>query len=150
MLFARIFIPGFLLISSHVASAAWVIDVDFERSGQLFDDGGCAAGWKWFVTDPKYPEERACKFMARFTTTKLPYVLQKDPFTLAINANGKIDLRIEVGDADASASSSMALPVELLNRAVGPEQAVILNVKGGDHASGSWRGEGTMRLFRKP
>jgi hypothetical protein len=55
---------------------------------------------------------------------------------LSVSKTGKLEMGMSVGDSDASADSSLQLPLK--SGEIAPIDSLLWTASGGDHASGMW------------
>jgi hypothetical protein len=77
-------------------------------------------------------------------TAQLPMNRYLEDLSLSVSETGLLEIGISVGDFDASADSSIQLPVG--SNGILPMETFVWKVSGGDHASGAWSFDCTAEI----
>ena len=119
------------------------VDTDIEEMDQrqIKKDG-------WTIKKNEYDEE-IYVLKLKIPDSKLPLSKSVGPASFSISKTGVVSLGISVGDADASSSASLQLP--MLEGKLNPIGVpLILSNDGGDHASGMWQFSGSVSILVTP
>lgn len=118
------------------STKSFVIEAQFEIQNENSElDAVQIAKDGWVVHDDA--GDISYKISLTIPESKLPYRIKLGDAYLSIGKTGQIAMGISVGDADASAETRLQWPVEKKKLSILPAP-LVLEVNGGDHASGVW------------
>ena len=98
-------------------------------------DSGEAKSNGWTVSEDEYGDI-SYKIDISTDTDQLPVNKYLGDLSLTVSKDGRLEVGMSIGDADAGADSSLVLPQK--SGVLLPVEALQWSVSGGDYASGMW------------
>lgn len=133
--------------AAETPSEVLKIKVQIEFSGETMAPAnrGATSRGGWIVATNE-DGESVYSLEKTIRASSLPFRSEVGDVEVSISQTGQIGIATSVGDADAGASGSVNLPRGSDNKFLRSIAPTVLEVRGGDYASGSWSFSGSMSV----